>query len=73
LLNNKITTLGIFAHANAGKTTLTEQLLNKTNVINNVGRVDKGNTVTDFLEVEKSRGTVLSPVSLPQRVEKYAP
>lgn len=55
-MNNKITTLGIFAHANAGKTTLTEQLLNKTNVISNVGRVDKGNTVTDFLEVEKSRG-----------------
>lgn len=57
--NNKITTLGIFAHANAGKTTLTEQILKKTNVISEVGRVDKGNTVTDFLEVEKNRGITI--------------
>ena len=49
-------TLGIFAHANAGKTTLTEHLLFKAGIIQNIGRVDNGNTVTDDLSVEKSRG-----------------
>lgn len=52
----KVLTLGIFAHANAGKTTITEHLLYHTNVIKNVGRVDNGNTVTDNMKVEKERG-----------------
>lgn len=56
---NKITTLGIFAHANAGKTTLTEQLLNKTHITRTIGRVDQGNTVTDSLQVEKDRGITI--------------
>ena len=53
---NKVLTIGIFAHANAGKTTITEHLLYHTNVIEQVGRVDNGNTVTDDLNVEKQRG-----------------
>lgn len=54
--DKKVLTLGIFAHANAGKTTITEHLLYHTNVIDNVGRVDSGNTVTDNMKVEKERG-----------------
>lgn len=52
---NKIT-IGVFAHANAGKTTVTEQLLKSAGVIKSVGRVDYGNTVTDNLKVEQERG-----------------
>lgn len=52
----KYLTMGIFAHANAGKTTLTENLLYLNNQIDSVGRVDSGNTVTDDLAVEKNRG-----------------
>ena len=52
---NKIT-IGVFAHANAGKTTVTEQLLKCAGVIKSVGRVDHGNTVTDNLKVEQERG-----------------
>lgn len=48
--------MGIFAHANAGKTTLTENLLFLNNQIGTIGRVDDGNAVTDDLRVEKSRG-----------------
>lgn len=52
---NKIT-IGVFAHANAGKTTVTEQLLHNAGVISRVGRVDHGDTVTDNLKVEQERG-----------------
>ena len=54
--DDKVSTLGIFAHANAGKTTITEHLLYHTNVIDSIGRVDTGNTVTDNMKVEKDRG-----------------
>ena len=54
--NKKVLTLGIFAHANAGKTTITEHLLYHTHVIDKIGRVDTGNTVTDNMKVEQERG-----------------
>lgn len=54
--NEKVMTLGIFAHANAGKTTITEHLLYHANIIENIGRVDYGNTITDNLKVEQQRG-----------------
>ena len=54
--DEKVLTLGIFAHANAGKTTITEHLLYHTNVIDSIGRVDTGNTVTDNMKVEQERG-----------------
>ena len=54
--DKKVLTLGIFAHANAGKTTITEHLLYHAKVIDNIGRVDNGNTVTDDMKVEKERG-----------------
>lgn len=55
-MENKIMTLGVFAHANAGKTTITEQLLVYTGVKNKTGRVDHGNTTTDNLKIEQDRG-----------------
>ena len=54
--DEKVLTLGLFAHANAGKTTITEHLLYHTNVIDSIGRVDTGNTVTDNMKVEQERG-----------------
>ena len=51
-----VVTLGIFAHANAGKTTITERLLYETKAIDEVGSVDDGTTVTDDLNVERARG-----------------
>ncbi len=54
--DKNVLTLGIFAHANAGKTTITEHLLYHTNVIDHIGRVDTGNTVTDNMKVEQERG-----------------
>lgn len=65
--DKNVMTLGVFAHANAGKTTITEQLLYHTNVKKNRGRVDHGNTTTDNLKVEKERGITVrsSMVTLP--------
>jgi len=51
--------LGILAHVDAGKTTLTERLLYSAGVIDEVGSVDDGSTQTDFLELERRRGITI--------------
>jgi ribosomal protection tetracycline resistance protein len=51
--------LGILAHVDAGKTTLTERLLYAAGVIDEIGRVDHGTTQTDSLELERQRGITI--------------
>ena len=51
--------LGILAHVDAGKTTLTERLLYAAGVIDEVGRVDHGTTRTDSLALERQRGITI--------------
>jgi ribosomal protection tetracycline resistance protein len=51
--------LGILAHVDAGKTSLTERLLHSAGVIDELGRVDNGNTQTDSLELERARGITI--------------
>ena len=51
--------LGILAHVDAGKTTLTERLLHAAGVIETVGSVDKGTTQTDSLALERERGITI--------------
>src|SRR5215475_1970198 len=51
--------LGILAHVDAGKTTLTERLLYAAGVIDEVGSVDAGTTQTDSLELERQRGITI--------------
>src|SRR6187200_3287458 len=51
--------LGILAHVDAGKTTLTERLLYASGVIDEVGSVDKGTTQTDSLALEQQRGITI--------------
>ena len=51
--------LGILAHVDAGKTTLTEQLLHKAGVVENPGSVDQGTTQTDSLALEQQRGITI--------------
>jgi ribosomal protection tetracycline resistance protein len=51
--------LGILAHVDAGKTTLTERLLYEAGVIGAVGSVDRGTTQTDTLALERQRGITI--------------
>jgi ribosomal protection tetracycline resistance protein len=51
--------LGILAHVDAGKTSLTERLLYAAGVIDAVGSVDDGSTQTDSLELERRRGITI--------------
>ena len=51
--------LGILAHVDAGKTSLTERILFQGGVIATAGRVDQGTTVTDTLELERRRGITI--------------
>ena len=51
--------MGILAHVDAGKTTLTERLLHAAGVIDEVGSVDDGTTQTDSLALERRRGITI--------------
>ncbi|MEB8343818.1 translation factor GTPase family protein [Streptomyces endophyticus] len=56
--------LGVVAHVDAGKTSLTEALLHAGGAIERVGRVDDGTTQTDTLSLERQRGiTIRSAVA----------
>ncbi|MGC4940697.1 GTP-binding protein [Kribbella sp. DT2] len=51
--------MGILAHVDAGKTSLTERLLHTAGVIDRVGSVDAGSTRTDTMDLERRRGITI--------------
>ena len=52
--------IGIIAHIDAGKTTLTERMLFCSGVTDTLGEVDEGTTVTDWMRQEQERGITIS-------------
>lgn len=59
--------LGIIAHIDAGKTTLTERLLWKTGTLHRVGEVHDGNTAMDHMDLERERGITIGSAATQAR------
>jgi elongation factor G len=63
---DKIRNVALLGHSSCGKTTITEALLFNTKVTNRMGKVEDGNTVSDFDKEEKERhvsiGTSVIPI-----------
>jgi ribosomal protection tetracycline resistance protein len=60
--------LGILAHVDAGKTSLTERLLHAVGAIDEIGSVDDGTTQTDSLDLERRRGITIRSAVVSFRV-----
>ena len=48
--------IGVYAHVDAGKTTLSEAILHKSHFLNKTGRVDHEDSFLDFNEYERKKG-----------------
>ena len=67
-MKHKQLNIGIVAHVDAGKTSLTERLLHATGVIDRVGSVDGGDTQTDSLDLERRRGITIQSAVVSFRI-----
>lgn len=56
----KIRNIGIIAHIDAGKTTVSERILFYTGVSHKIGEVHEGTTVMDWMEQERERGITIT-------------
>lgn len=68
---NMIRNIGIMAHIDAGKTTLTERLLYYTGYTHRIGQVDDGSTVMDWMAQERERGITITSAAITCPFKKH--
>ena len=61
---SKIRNVGIIAHIDAGKTTLTERMLYYSGFLKQMGEVHKGDTKMDYMDQEKERGITITSAAI---------
>jgi len=64
----RVLNLGVLAHVDAGKTSLTERLLYDAGVLDAIGSVDAGTTATDTLALERTRGITIEAAVVAFRI-----
>ena len=60
----KVRDIGIIAHIDAGKTTVSERILFYTGVSHKIGEVHEGDTVMDWMEQERERGITITSAAI---------
>ncbi len=61
---DKVRNIGIIAHIDAGKTTVTEGILYRTGLKHKIGAVHEGETTTDWMAQEKERGITITAAAV---------
>ena len=67
----KVRNVGLFSHGGAGKTSMTEAMLFTSKATNRLGRVEEGNTVSDWDPDEIKRSISISTSLIPHRMARH--